>query len=151
MLKTFFCIFVATFMWQKAKHWLKINRSIGSALKWSSVEATLIDYQTVHQKGKLSRFQNSFSHYCFAKYHINQKIFGCHRISFHDIRNNINHDFINDLVSSEKKTVTVWYDPDKPGDNVFLNPTQHNRSILMIQFIFLMCIGSGMIAMAIIS
>jgi hypothetical protein len=151
MLKIFFVAFVLLVMSYRLSTWLKIHRKISAAEHWQTIEGTLLDQQSAQKKGRLAKFQNNFDHYCFVEYVIDGKKFGCQQISFYDSSHNLNHDYLNELISREKDTVTVWYDGKAPGRSVLLSPFEHRKVFAMISNLFFFIAGLAMIVMAIIS
>jgi hypothetical protein len=151
MIKIFFIAVVTWVLWGKVSTWLALHKKITASEKWKTTEGELVDYQSTQKKGKLARFQNSFTHHCYVQYGISGKKFGCQRISFHAPSHNLNHDYLNDLVSREKDTVTVWFDENNPGDSVLLNPRHHRKALSSIGMLVFATISVAMIVMAIIS
>lgn len=128
-MKIAFIVLVIAFAAYELFRWMKIDKRISSALTWVSVDAKLLDTQSVEKTGKMSRLRQQRDHYAFASFSIDGKDYGCQQISFYPTDHVYNQDVITE--SGQQETITVWFNPSAPGENVMLSPHQHERNWLM--------------------
>ncbi|MFK4132180.1 hypothetical protein ACI2KR_07755 [Pseudomonas luteola] len=146
MTKLFFIFIISAFLIKKLITWAKVDSKIGQSLSWIAIEAKLVSYQIVKKQGRFSRFRHNSDCFAYAVFEHDGKQIGCQQISFFDSSHNYNFDWINEL--NDRQTVTVWHNPERPGENVFLSPADHHRNRFLLSLIFNLIAGLTMIVMA---
>jgi hypothetical protein len=149
MIKIIFSLFVLFLMARNFMAWMKIDKKIGESLNWSTVDAELLDYQIMEKSATgIKRFQNNRQCFAYARFTHEGTIVGCQAISFYPNTHIINLDYLNELTN--EKTVTVWFDPSAPGNNVLLNPENHGRGLLLAKTLATQASCLTMIALALL-